>query len=145
MTSYDDIFKSFLSKIEDFCLAKNIVERPNFVIEELTGWLKSAVSKTKRFINKTITFDDETKVITEVLDNLEVEVFALGMVVEWLRPRLYSVLNTNQFVGGKEEKFYSQANHTGTLSSLFKDSQIEIKKIQKPEFKNSGFFISNSK
>ena len=129
MTLYETIFETFLAKIEDYLLAKNIEERPAFVFNEVTTWLKSASVKTKRFITKTITFDDLSSSIVEDIDALEVEVFALGMITEWLRPRLYSVINTNQIYAGKEEKFYSQANHISALRDLFKDSKVEVKKI----------------
>lgn len=129
MTAYEVIFETFLAKIEDFCLANEIIERPTLVVAEMSRWLHSAVAKTKKMYNQTITLDDTTHTITETLNDLEIEVFSLGMVCEWLRPKLYSVINTSQMIGGKEEKFYSQAGHITSLRSLFKDCNSEKNKI----------------
>ena len=62
------------------------------------------------------------------------------MVYECLRPRLNSTLNVSQFEGGKEEKFYSQANHITVLQSLYKDARLEkIKIVRGYGYENNSY------
>ena len=46
------------------------------------------------------------------------------MVGEWLAPQLNSVLYTSQFFGGKEEKFYAQANQLDKLMALKETNRV---------------------
>lgn len=67
--------------------------------------------------------DDETDIyfVSELL--------AKGMVVEWLEPQVKNVLFTKQFFGGKEEKFYAQANQLSQMQALLHDAKIELRKM----------------
>ena len=53
------------------------------------------------------------------------------MVSEWLEPQLNSELYTSQFFGGKEEKFYAQANQLEKLIALKHRTDIAAKKLMR--------------
>ena len=70
-----------------------------------------------------------------------IEVFAQGMIIQWLEPK--SKINSkckNNFFGGKEEKkFYSQANHLNELRSLLSDANISLRKL----LRDHGYIINS--
>ena len=94
----------------------------------MTGWLHSAVAKIGRIEQSSITFDDDTQTIAEDLSDIDIEIYALGMKVEWLTPIVDSKLNLAQMFGGKEEKFYSQSSHLSQLQSMLANDKTEIRK-----------------
>ena len=62
-------------------------------------------------------------------DLFVLELLTLGMVIEWLEPQVKSVLNTAQMFGGKEEKFYAQANHLNSLKEMLQESKRELRHL----------------
>ena len=125
MTSYDEIYKRFLSKITDY----NITEfDPQDAYDMFHTWLMSSITTQKK-LEHDLDYDDELFSFAEDLSHIEKECLALGMVIEWLQPQVNSVTNTLQMFGGKEEKFYSQANHLSELQSLLKSVMIQRRKL----------------
>lgn len=124
-TTFDKIYDRFLTKITDYKILELDYDD---VIEMMHGWLKSAAVRQKKIIND-LTMDDEIGAFNNDLDDLEVELLSLGMVLEWLRPQINSTALTSQFIGGKEEKFYAQANHLNALKTLFDSVRLEQKKL----------------
>lgn len=130
MTSYETIFNRFLRKIDDPELAVQLSENAEWVEEEFTGYLHSAVAKQLKVIESdTITFNDPEGYIEEDLSDFEIEILALGMLVEYLTPLVNRVSNMKMILGGKEEKFFSQASHMSELRSLLSDSEIRLRKL----------------
>ena len=130
MTSYETIFNRFLRKIDDPELAVQLSENAEWVEEEFTGYLHSAVAKQLKVIESdTITFYDPEGYIEEDLSDFEIEILALGMLVEYLTPLVNRVSNMKMILGGKEEKFFSQASHMSELRSLLSDSEIRLRKL----------------
>lgn len=103
MTSYEKIFKSFLRKVSDAELANRLEFNTELAIDDMTGYLHSAVAKYN-VDDRVITFDDDNQVINEDLSDWEVEMYALGMRIEWLEPLVQARMNISQMFGGKEEK-----------------------------------------
>ena len=63
------------------------------------------------------------------------------MVCEWLEPQINSVTLTHQMFGGKEEKFYAQANQLAELKALRDDSRTEARKLMRDfTYANSSYF-----
>lgn len=137
MTSeLNEIYSRFYLRIEDY----NIVGlEENIVSEMMSGWMKAAVSVpyVRRLFDK-FAVDDELGEIEYELkfpvsddedkDFVE-EVIVLGMVVQWLKPRYNSTLNTNQFFSNNEQKFYSQANHMAELKEMYHQAKLEQRKL----------------
>lgn len=130
MTSYETIYNCFLRKIDDPELANQLDTNPEWIEEDFKGYLHSAVSKQLKVIEtETITFNDEEEYIEEDLSDFEVEILALGMVVEWLTPIVRRTANLRQMFGGKEEKWFSQSSHLSELTSMLEESKLEIRKL----------------
>lgn len=116
----------------------------------MRGWLHSVMSKPyTRKIFTQLTYDDEILSLTYELKNVldknnddidfVLELFAVGMVIEWLEPQVKSVLNTKQFFGGKEEKFYAQSTHINELRGLLKDTKLEYHKM----IRDRGYILNS--
>ena len=145
MTSlkYDDLYSCFLAKITDYKLASLSVDD---AYELMRDWLHSAVKKPYiRRIFSSITFDDETMVCNfEIVDKADdetdkdygVEVITKAMVIEWLEPQVKSVLTVAQMYSGKEQKWYSEANHLKEIKALLDDTKKELRKI----IRDHGYF-----
>ena len=127
-TPYEIVFNRFVQKITDF----NLVELDDFTLDEmLNGWLKSDLSKR----------DDELQEFEDDLSDLEIELLALGMTKSWLDQYLNSTELTLMMIGGKEEKYYSQAAHIKELRDLRSDITLEMQKLHNYHtYTNNSYF-----
>ena len=112
MTSkYENIFSRFRGRVDDSKLLSMSANAQN---EFMTEWLH-AVSSNPRVRRKftTLSLDDEIMQMSYELKNTVDEesdmefvedVFVLGMEIEWLEPKVNSILYTAPVIGGKDEK-----------------------------------------
>lgn len=137
-TSYDNIYDRFVNKITDF----NIVELDDYSLGNmLKGWLTSAVVRSRKCQHDLSKRDDELQEFEEDLSDLEIELLAMGMVDAWLSQYLNSTENVLQFIGGKEEKYYSQANHIAEVRALREQNLIEMNRLHNYyTYTNNSYF-----
>lgn len=128
MTSYDVIYQRFLNKITSF---KILELSDNDVQEMMLMWLTSAISKFRKCKSDLSKRDDEILEFEEELLDAEIEILALLMVNEWLEPQINSELYVNQFYGGKEERFYAQANQLDKLMDLKQSNHLRAQKLMR--------------
>ena len=135
-TPYETIFNRFGQKINDF----NLVELDDYSLDQmLKDWLRSAVVRSRT--TSDLSRDDENEVFVNDLSDLDVELLAMGMVISWLDQTLNSTELTLQFVSGKEEKFFSQANHIAELRALREDTVREMQKLHTYNtYTNNSYF-----
>lgn len=107
----------------------------------LCEWLHSSINKPYiRRLFANITLDDllqemnfEMKYSTD--DDFDKEfimdIVGIGMVIEWITPKINSLNNIVQVFGSKEENFYSQSNHLNELRNLKKSLINEQQSIIK--------------
>lgn len=126
MTSYDVVFRRFLNRITDYDLPLLPEEDLD---EMMRGWLTSAIANFTRCKSDLSNRDDEAQTFNADLTNYEIEVLSLYMVCAWLDQKINSVLLTNQFIGGKESNYYSQANQLGQLKALRDATFTEARKL----------------
>lgn len=133
---YEDIFSVFLTKITDYSFLEY---DESYVRGEMVSWLHASVSSPRlRYKMSVLSLNDEVATLEFELkhgiDNQsDVEfvkdVLARSMVIAWLEPQVKNVLLTKQLIGGKEEKFYAQANHLAQLQQMLSDAKNELSKI----------------
>lgn len=129
MTSikYDEIYSKLYLTAE----AYDVLEyKEEFLTEFLCGWLHSALSKPHvRRIFSVLKTDDEIQSLQYELkytvdpdydNDFVLDILGIGMLIEWIKPKIYSLTNIVQVYGSKEEKFYSQSGHLKTLQDLKK-------------------------
>lgn len=126
MTSYEELYSRCLSRIEDYGLA---VIPEEDLESMLHGWLMSAIVKMRRCESDLTQRDDDRKTFLTDLTELDKEVLAILMTNEWLTPQINSVLLTKQFIGGKEEKLFSQSSHLSELQALRDANRTEAQKL----------------
>lgn len=137
-TPYETIYSRFLQKITDF----NLAELDDFTLDGmLLGWLKSAVVRTRVCDSDLSKRDDEVQEFKDDLSDVEIELLALGMTRSWLDQYLNSTENVLQFIGGKEQKYFSQAAHIKELRDLRSDITLEMQKLHSYHtYTNNSYF-----
>lgn len=134
-TPYKKVYDSFLNSITDF----NLVELDDYTIDGmLKGWLCSAIVNVRTSTDLSVR-DDDNEVFDSDLTDLDVELLAKGMTLAWLDQTLQSTELTLQFIGGKEEKYFSQANHIAELRALREDIRVDMKRLH-----SYNTYINNS-
>lgn len=133
--SYDEIFSDFLGSVTDYDLASIDIDD---MYGLMTEYLHKALSQSYvRRLFASVNFDDVVQNLTFEMDNSVDDaadldfvkyILSKGMVVEWLKPQVRSKVNIAQFFGGKEEKWFSQAQHLSELRGLLEDTQLEMRK-----------------
>lgn len=133
---YQEVYDRFLQKITDYSFLEYDA---NFIYDSMKGWLHSAASQPLvRAKFSTLSFDDEIIELnfalnTSVDDDSDkyfvAEILSRGMVIEWLEPQVKSQLHINQFFGGKEQKWFAQANHLNSIRQMLEDAKKEQRKM----------------
>lgn len=137
-TPYEKIYNRFSQKITDF----NLVELDDYSLENmLQGWLNSAIVRMRKCQHDLSLRDDEMLEFSEDLSDLEIELLAMGMLDAWFSQYLNSTENVLQFIGGKEEKYYSQANHIAELRALREQNLLEMNRLHNYyTYTNNSYF-----
>jgi hypothetical protein len=137
-TPYEKIYNRFSQKITDF----NLVELDNDSLGEmLLGWLNSAIVRMRRCKHDLTKRDDELLEFAEDLSDIELELLAMGMVDAWLSQYLNSTENVLQMIGGKEEKYYSQASHMAEVRSIKEENLREMNRLHNYyTYTNNSYF-----
>lgn len=133
--SCDDIYSAFLGLIDDYQI-------PNMDLEDAYEYMKecfnNVFSKPKiRKMFSSISFDSNILQLDFTLRNSIDEeydkefvkgLFANGMVVAWLEPRYQSETLTAEFFGGKEQSWFSQANHMTQMNEMLTKARMIVDK-----------------
>lgn len=137
-TPYEKIYNRFSQKISDF----NLVEADDHSLSEmLQGWLNSSIVRIRKCQHDLSKRNDELQEFEEDLSDLEIELLALGMVDAWVTPMLNSTELTLQFIGGKEEKYYSQSQQLAELRNLKKENSLEMNRLHNYyTYTNNSYF-----
>ncbi|MFR3658985.1 MAG: hypothetical protein ACLTWK_12040 [Eisenbergiella sp.] len=109
--SYETIFSRVRGKIYD---PKELSLNPDDLLEIYTERLNSVLGDPRiRMLFSSISLDDEIQTMTFELShsvdeqsdkNFIIELFSIGMIIEWLEPQVNSILATGFYLGTKEEK-----------------------------------------
>lgn len=120
MTQYSTLYNRALAQITDPLLA----QLPEEDLENmLHDWLMDAIVEpvvgTYDFSNR----DDDEKEFKFDISEVDQKILSIHMVRGWLAPQIRSVTLTSQVFGGKEEKFFAQANQLAEMRNLDADLQ----------------------
>lgn len=108
MTSYSDIYESFLLKINDIDLANYSNED---LEKQLDLYLGQAISDFSDYCIKDLSDrDKEKKCFNISLDDKEIDILSEYMVVRWLTPILNNLENLRNTLNTSDFSIYSPAN-----------------------------------
>lgn len=134
-TPYEKVYDRFLNRTTDF----NLGDLDDYTLHSmLKSWLSSAVVNVRTSADLSAR-DDEIEIFANDLLDRDIELLAMGMTMAWLDQYLNSTENVLQFIGGKEEKYYSQANHIAELRAMREDLRLEMKRLH-----SYGTYTNNS-
>lgn len=136
MTSYDVVYDRFLNSMTDF----NLADLDDYTLRDmLKGWLHTATVKVRT--SSDLSCDDELEVFNNDLQDMDIELLAMGMRLSWLDQRINSTEYTNLFVAGKEEKFYSPSSQLSELRALRADTLREMHQLYTYNtYSNNSYF-----
>lgn len=136
--NYEEIYSKFRLKADAYDLLDLREDDVNMFMCE---WLHSSTQKPYiyRLFNQVEFHDDIQKleysmkyVVEKYFDQGFVsDILGIGMVIEWITPKIVNLNNIVQVHASSNEKFYSQASHLNGLkdlrASLVKEQQDIIK------------------
>jgi hypothetical protein len=120
MTQYSTLYERALAQITDPLL----VQLPEEDLENmLHDWLIDAIVEPVVGEYDFADRDEELKQFNFDISERDQKILSIHMVRGWLAPQIRSVTLTHQVFGGKEEKFYSQAQMLAEMRNLDADLQ----------------------
>lgn len=138
MTTYDEIFGLFLSKVEDFEIQNKLQMEIDFAKEMLFDFLRSAIPKftysTKDLSNR----DDTLLQFNIALTDMEKEILSTLMVVEYLSPKIIRDEYLESYLGSKDYKTFSPANLLKELKDLRKTFKDEANSLMVEYYYRQG-------
>jgi hypothetical protein len=121
-TPFSDIYDIFLGKITDY----DFLAVDDLTLSDtLERYLLSATAKFIRCFSD-LSYDIALEQYNNDITNLEKEILAALMVIEWLSPQIYRTSLLKQAMNTKDFKVSSQAEHLQRLLQLRQYSQDEV-------------------
>ena len=120
MTSYTILYDRALAQISDPLLAQLPEEDLEVMLHD---YLMDAIVEPTVGEYDFSDRDDEAKQFNFDISEADQKILSIHMVRGWLAPQIRSVALTSQVFGGKEEKFYAQANQLAEMRNLDADLQ----------------------
>lgn len=128
MTTYKEVYESFLSKTTEYEFLKIDKATLEAILEP---YLRSALPRFRRPRFDIKDRDDVSKLFNAELSLMEIEILATLMVVEFLRPAINDSRIKKQVMTDKEFRFYSQKNHLDGLMALYKMMKDETVQLMR--------------
>ena len=144
MTSFDDVYKIFLSKITDDMYMELTPEDTVELLNDLLLGSLHYFEFPRQNIND---IDLDAQYFMVDLTPEEQNIIATYMIVDWLGQQLASVENVRMKYSGSDFKMTSQANHLSKLLSLLTESRRDSFHMQRlykrRKIADSGLYASN--
>lgn len=115
MTPLQEVYDSFLQKITDYEIAE--LTDDDFEAECLQ-LLKNSISRF--IVGKDIKIENSE--FTRILEPLEIDILALGMVLAWIEPKINNITLYKMRLSSSDYKTFSQANHIKEMREIKKQA-----------------------
>ena len=120
-TELEEIYGMFLSNITDYSIP--LLSNNDFE-EEMLMLLKKSIARFR--FKKDIAIDELMGEFTRELKEEEKNILALGMVSEWVKPKIYSVEVMKMKMNSKDYQLFSESNMLTTLQKIKKEADAEF-------------------
>lgn len=125
-TKFGEVFGAFLNRINDYDYANKLTKEDLDYV--LTTFLESSVATFNEASGEEyddFLLDKEAKMFDRELKRIEIDILAHLMVVEYLKPNLYTTELLRQVLSDRDYKVYSQANQMNQLKDLYELTKRE--------------------
>ena len=134
-TTYDDVIESFLGKITEYDWYKYTDAEKDEIIEQ---YMISACSKWRNSGLDLKDRNNDTRTFNSQLSDEHIDIIITGMVVEWLKPKLYNSDKLKAFLNTKDFNLTSPQGILSQIREVYNGARIEFK-VMKSEFSfNNG-------
>lgn len=133
--TYNEIYSRFLGKASAYDLIMSYISQETQK-DFMCSWFHSAISNPQiRRIFASASLDDDEEIFTytikksvdEAYDKEFVtEVCAQGLLVAWIKPKVYNIINMEFLVSDADKKFLSQANHSAEMRQIQETAEITL-------------------
>jgi hypothetical protein len=118
VTTFDEIYDRFLSKVTDYELAALLDTDLN---TRLKKYLKSAISDFLYCQQDLSDRNEDSDTFNITLTESEQSILAKFMVVQWVNPQILRLENVRNELGNRDFQTFSPGNLLDKLSNLKKD------------------------
>jgi hypothetical protein len=129
-TSISELYDNFLGKISDYSFLSDTITQQD-IEDDLFGYFKSARTRFYRCRNSLdiVTNDLGELEFTVDLHQMEIEVLATLMLVEYLKPQLITSETLKQMLGDKDFRISSQASQLREIRLLMNMMKSDAQKL----------------
>ncbi|MGG3892020.1 hypothetical protein [Metabacillus fastidiosus] len=138
-TSYNEIYSLFLSKIEDYEIHEKLKTQYEFAQEILFDFLRSSIPKFTYSIKNLSNRDDVLFQFNLQLSDIEKEILATLMVVEYLSPKILREEYLESGLGSKDYRNFSPAKQLETMTKLRESFKAEANSLMIEYYYRQGF------
>lgn len=138
--TYDDLAKAFLSKTTEFEFIQLPVENRTEIID---GFMKRAANAFKKNCKYDLTACDDTlreyeaDFDTEDVDEV-IDIISEGMLVQWMKPYIYSQEVLENTLNTSDYSTYSPANLLSSVGSAYSKIQNDYTQMIREYSYNHG-------
>ncbi len=126
-TEYAKIYSRFLAKISDYDILKFEVDDRELILE---NYLISSIVSFKRICEIDLSDrDDNLKQFNQDLDDEIIEILSIGMLSEWITPKVLNSEILRKNLNTKDWQQFSDANLIKELSALKERVDKQHKKM----------------
>ncbi len=123
-TPYSEIYNSFIARVTDYDLLElEYEERDDFLH---TLMVRSCSKFSDICLINLNNRDDESEQFNDTLPDDVVDIVSTGMIVEWLKPRLYHNENLRNMLNTKDYSTFSPANLLSQIKEAYTDARKEF-------------------
>lgn len=129
-TTYDEIIEIFIDKISEYDWYKYTdIERDEIIEQYMFSacakWRNSGVDLNDR--------DNENRRFNIKLTDEQIDIIVTGMIVEWLKPKVYDSDKMKTFLNTKDYRLTSPQGILDKIIQIYKIAKVEFK-VMKSEY-----------
>ena len=128
-TTYDEIYSIFSMKTTDYMLDKIYVASASSYKNYLKPWLISAISKFIICDQDLTDRNDTTQTFNITLTDLEKEILANLMVIEWTSKEVHNIMELRRDLSDTDFKRSSEALNLRAKKELLNDTRESVDKL----------------
>lgn len=139
--SYEDVTESFLNKIREFEFLKIDEDDRQAIVD---GYMKRSVANCKKSIlNYNLSlYDDDFREFSDEIEDEDIddllEIITEGMVVQWLKPYVFTQENLENVLNTRDYSQYSPAELLKQVTATYRRAQKDFTQLAREYSYNHG-------